>query len=230
MDRLPETESTMLGRKMSPRVALAACLGAVCVLGAGPAAALEDEIVVINEVLADPATDWDGDGTLDAKGDEWVEVVNVSDAPVDLGTWWLRDLAGDAPDLRLGGVIDPGEAAVFFGSDAMAWQASQGLSTTGFGLNNSGDFVQLLRTVAGTTDLELMYAISYDDHEAEDDRSCGWNHDFSDWVLYDGLNPYPGSLDPVGTGCSPTPGWTDQCTASVPTTALTFGGLKATYR
>jgi hypothetical protein len=206
-------------------------LVAAALLAAAPGArALEDEIIVINEVLGDPATDWDGDGTVDTKGDEWIEVINVSDQPVNLGTWWLKDLAGEAPDLRLSGVIDPGEALVFYGSAAMEWQAAQGLTTSGFGLNNSGDVVQLYRTVAGTEELELMYAISYDDHEAEDDRSCGWNIDFSDWVLFDGINPYGGSRDPVGTGCSPTPGWTDTCTSSVPTRAATFGGLKAIYR
>lgn len=205
------------------------CL-ALALLLAGPAAALEDEIIVINEVLADPASDWDGDGTVDTRGDEWVEVVNVSTAPVDIGDWYLKDVAGDDPDLRLDGVLDPGEAAVYYGSQAMAWQASQGLSTTGFGLNNSGDFVQLLRAIPGTTDLELMYAISYEDHEGDDDRSCGWNSDFSDWVLFDGINPYGGSLDPVGTGCSPTPGWTDDCTGTVPTEGRTFGAVKALYR
>jgi hypothetical protein len=205
-------------------------LGLACLLVAGTAVALEDEIVVINEVLADPATDWDGDGTIDTKGDEWIEVLNVSDAPVDIGDWYLKDLAGDEADLRLAGVLDPGEAAVFYGSQAVTWQASQGLSTAGFGLNNSGDFVQLMRTIPGTADLELMYSISYEDHEGEDDRSCGWNFDFSDWVLFDGINPYGGALDPVGTGCSPTPGWTDHCTGSVPTEGRTFGAVKALYR
>jgi hypothetical protein len=218
-------------RRIMSKGAVAGLLLATACLAAAPAArALEDEIIVINEVLGDPASDWDGDGTVDAKGDEWIEVVNVSAEPVNLGDWWLKDLAGDDPDLRLAGVIDPGEALVFYGSAAMAWQASQGLTTAGFGLNNSGDVVQLYRTVAGTGDLDLMYAVSYDDHEAEDDRSCGWNHDFSDWVLFDGINPYGGALDPVGTGCSPTPGWTDACTTSVPTRPATFGGLKAIYR
>ena len=211
----------------------------VFIVGLGvPAVALEDEILVINEVLADPATDWDGDGVIDAKGDEWIEIINVSNAPVNIGNWWLRDLAGDNPDLHLSGMLDPGEARVFYGSEAVAWQESQGLSTTGFSLNNTGDIVKLLRTIPGTEDpdrpgfplLELLYSISYDDHEAEDDRSNGWNMDFSDWVLFDGLNPYGGERDPVGTGCAPTPGWTESCPGLVPTETHSFGSVKALYR
>ena len=51
-----------------------------------------------------------------------------------------------------------------------------------------------------------------------------------DWVLFDARNPYGGSLDPAGTGCPPTPGWTDRCTGSVPTEGRTFGAVKAFYR
>jgi len=210
-------------------------LAAILLTLAVPATAFEDEILVINEVLADPATDWDGDGVIDAKGDEWIEIANVSDEPVNIGNWWLRDLANEIPDLHLSGVLDPGEVRVFYGSQAMAWQESQGLSTTGFSLNNTGDFVKLLRTIPGTEgpefpELELLYSISYEDHEAEDDRSTGWNFDYSDWVLFDGMNLYGGTREPSGTGCSPTPGWVESCPGLVPVEAQSFGTVKAVYR
>src|SRR5258705_10601084 len=38
----------------------------------------------INEFLAGPARDWDGSGAVSTRDDEWVEVVNVSGAPLDL--------------------------------------------------------------------------------------------------------------------------------------------------
>lgn len=222
----------MRQEKLSKAAGLCLALAIGIVLTATGAAALEDEIILISEVMADPAIDWDGDGTVDAKGDEWIEVMNVADVPVDIGQWWLRDIASEIPDLRLSGVLDPGEAMVFYGSDAMAWQQSQGLTAAGFGLNNTGDFVQLLRSVPdiGAGDLELMYAISYDDHEAEDDRSCGWNEDFTDWILFDGLNPYGGARDPGPTGCLPSPGDPNHCGGQVTVETSSFGRVKTLFR
>jgi hypothetical protein len=121
---------------------------------------------------------------------------------------------------------------VFYGSDAMAWQQANGLPAAGFSLNNTGDFVQLLRTIPGTEgpELELMYAVSYDDHEAEDDRSCGWSSDFSDWILFDGFNPYTGSRDPGPTGCLPSPGAPNSCSGQVAVETTAFGRIKALFR
>lgn len=31
----------------------------------------------INELLADPVTDWDGDASVGSKTDEWLEIVNI---------------------------------------------------------------------------------------------------------------------------------------------------------
>jgi len=52
----------------------------VCVVFATAASAQ----IAINEVLGDPARDWDGDGTVDVRGDEWVEIVNLGEQSVDL--------------------------------------------------------------------------------------------------------------------------------------------------
>ncbi len=37
--------------------------------------------VLLNEVLADPITDWSGDGIIDFKNDEWIEIANGGSAP-----------------------------------------------------------------------------------------------------------------------------------------------------
>lgn len=191
-----------------------------------------DPGIIINEILADPATDWDGDGTVDPKGDEWIEIRNIDTVPIDLSDYWLRDSSGETPDLRLSGVADPDEHIVFFGSDAVRWQAANGLSTTGFALNNTGDLVQLLRTVPGTDPIqyEVMFAAIVRDHEAEDDRSAGFALDHAAWLLFDALNPYTGAQEPVGTGCAPSPGADNLCGPQVATEAATFGEVKATYR
>jgi hypothetical protein len=210
---------------LSGVVALAAVL-----LVWGVTGAAAGEPLIINEVLADPARDWDGDGLVDFKDDEWVEVRNVGIESVDLSTYWLRDDTGDEPHLQLFGQLGPGEVAVFYGSDAVAWQEAQGLATTGFSLNNGGDVVRLLRTIPGRPELELMYVIHYEDHMAEDDRSNGWNEALSDWELFDALLPYNGSLLPAGNGCAPTPGAPNICSGSVASEAVSLGSVKAAYR
>ena len=191
-----------------------------------------DPGLIINEVLADPALDWNGDGLVDAKNDEWIELRNIDTVPIDLSQYWLRDSSSDTPDLQLSGVADPDEHIVVFGSDSVAWQAAHGLSQTGFALNNTGDLVQLLRTIPGTDPVqyELMFAVSIYDHGAEDDRSCGFDTAHVEWLLFDALNAYPGAVEPVGSGCPPSPGAPNVCGGQVANEPASFGAVKATYR
>ena len=191
-----------------------------------------DAAVIINEILADPARDWDGDGTVDSRDDEWVEVLNTGPDTVDLTAYWLRDDAAGGPRLNLFGVLAAGQAAVFYGSQAVAWQQETGQTVAGLSLNNGGDRVVLLRTVAGSDPLmyEDVDAVDYTDHQAEDDRSCGWSEQRDQWLLFDALLPYGGSLEPGGSGCAPTPGAANLCDSSVDVTDSSFGALKAAYR
>ena len=214
------------GKKTTRRVVAVPIVLALVLVATG---AVAQEPLVINEVLADPASDWDGDGTVDFKGDEWIEIRNVGPDPVDLSAYFLRDDTGDEPHLRLSGTLAPDAVKVFYGSEAVAWQAANGLSTTGFSLNNGGDIVRLLREIPGSTELELMYVIHYEDHMAEDDRSNGWNLGVFDWLLFDALSPYSGTLEPGGTGCAPTPGLPNEC-GLVPNESTSFGAVKSLYR
>ena len=201
-----------------------ALLGAVLV----PDAALTQ--VVICELLADPASDWDGDGAVNFRTDEWVEVYNGGTETVDLAAYWLRDGTGDAVHLNLSGSLASGEAAVFYGSDAVAWQEAHDLGVSGLSLNNSGDLVQLLQTVEGQDELVLADEVVYLDHEADDDRASGRVIASGDWALFDGLNPYDGDLPPLGTGCLPTPGVVNDCDGQVAAEAHTWSRVKAAYR
>jgi len=198
----------------------------------GPSVAQVDDFILINEVLADPGSDWDGDGAVDFKDDEWVEILNNWTDPIDLSNYYLRDGLGDDPHLKLSGILDPGETVVFFGSDAVAWQTEMGMTTSGLSLNNGGDIVQLLRSYEspGGPEMELMFVVSYHDHEAEDDRSSGFNTELSDWILFDSINPYGGELDPVGTGCLPSPGSVNLCQGQVAVEGRSFGEVKAIFR
>lgn len=48
------------------------------------------ETVIMTEVLADPKSDWNGDGSID-DGDEFVEFFNTGTQPVSLAGWVLQD-------------------------------------------------------------------------------------------------------------------------------------------
>jgi hypothetical protein len=183
--------------------------------------------VLVNELLANPGSDWNGDGTVDIKLDEWVEVVNTGLDPVDLAGYFLRDGTGDTPHLGLSGVLAPGAVALFHGSDAVTWQEANDAGTSGLSLNNGGDTVQLV--VPDPND-PLVYLVvdtrTYLPHEGEAERASGLLE--GAWTMFDGLNPYGGSLVPVGTGCAPTPGLPNICEIT-PVVGATWGGLKAGF-
>lgn len=188
--------------------------------------------IVINEFLADPARDWNGDGEVHATLDEWVEVFNPGPDAVSLTAYWLRDGLGETPHLNLFGVIAPGEVAVFYGHHAVAWQQENGGGSSGFSLNNGGDTIQLLRTNSGNPDvLDVVDEKIYLAHEGADDRSGGRLPDGEiTWSLFDGLNPYDGDELPAGNGCEPTPGALNVCDDESPVDAASWSDVKAHWR
>ena len=182
--------------------------------------------VLLNEFLAGPARDWDQDGVTDARGDEWVEVRNVSEAVVAMDEFRLAD-ADTTIRYAFAGSLAPGGILLVTGSGAMAWQRSVGRTATGLSLNNAGDTVFLLR-VSGS-DTTVVDSRVYGSIEGASDRSTGRPEGGEDgWVLYDSLNPYTGSGAPSGTGCPPTPGAPNGCTTDVG--FMTWGAIKKLYR
>ncbi len=182
----------------------------------------------LNEILGDPGTDWNGDGTVDSKLDEWVEIVNIGSSAVDLSKFRISD-ASAATDFRfaLSGMIGPGETKVYFGSDVVAWQAANGVSQLGLSLNNNGDTV-FLYEVNGT-DVAVNDTRTYATAEVADDRSTGrMPHGTGEWVIFDAMNPYGGAQPPTPTGCAPSPGQIPSC--PTPTHSSTWGKIKALYR
>jgi lamin tail-like protein len=180
----------------------------------------------LNEILAGPARDWDGDGVYDSKGDEWLEVQNVGSVTLAIEDYRLTD-ADRTVRMALGGTLMPGEVKLITGSAAVAWQRSQGLTTAGLSLNNSGDTVYLLH-VAGT-DTAIVDSHVYGSIEGASDRSVGHvSSQSEDWILFDSLNRYTGSGTPPGSGCGPTPGSVNGCATDVSTT--TWGAIKLLYR
>ncbi|MEZ4651766.1 MAG: hypothetical protein R3E97_23815, partial [Candidatus Eisenbacteria bacterium] len=94
--------------------------------------------VLLNEVLADPDRDWDGDGSVSTRNDEWVEVVATEATALD--GYFLGDEAGGFV-FGLSGQLGAGELLVVYGGDATAWEVENGESATGLRLGNTGDTV-----------------------------------------------------------------------------------------
>ena len=198
-------------------------LAALALFLDAPAAPCE---ILLNEILAAPSVDWDGDGTYSSRNDEWVEIVNVGTASVDLSQFLLSD-ADTTIRFQFQGVLAPDEHFLVFGGEAVAWQQDQGRPVTGLSLNNAGDTVRLWQILG--SDTVMVDAYQYKSHEATAERSSGRQPDGGAWVLFDALNPYSGSQEPQGTGCQPTPGEKNECTAT-PVSEVSWGRVKRAYR
>ncbi|MEW6239717.1 MAG: lamin tail domain-containing protein [Chloroflexota bacterium] len=113
-------------------------------------------IIVINEVMPRAGHDWNGDGNVDVY-DEFIEIKNVGILPANLSNYKLDDEkeGGSAPYTLRSLVLDPGERAVFYGSE------------TGILLSDGGDTVLLLNS-RGT----IVDAYTYAAAEEPDRSFC----------------------------------------------------------
>ena len=180
----------------------------------------------LNEILAGPASDWDGSGTFSSRDDEWIELWNSNAAALDLGGYLVTD--GDSvPRFALSGTLGPSGHLLITGRQSFDWEHLNGFPAFGLSLGNSGDSV-LLWKVTGT-DTSLVESYTYRSHEAAADRAIGRFPDGGEWVLFDGLNPYTGTLPPAGNGCAPTPGASNECQLT-PARPMTWGEVKTRYR
>ena len=181
----------------------------------------------LNEIMAGPARDWDGNAVFSSRDDEWVEVVNFDAAALDLSTFFLTD--GDSiPRYAFSGTLAAGDHLVVFGSTSYAWEKATGHPAFGLALANTGDEV-ILWQVSGV-DTAVVDRYAFLAHEAAADRAVGRIADASGgWMLFDSLNPYTGALTPPGTGCAPSPGMPNQC-GNTPVRRSSWGEMKALYR
>jgi hypothetical protein len=182
----------------------------------------------LNEILADPDSDWDGDGATSSKNDEWVEIANIGGSTVDLSSYRLSDLsAGKDFRFAFSGVLAAGGVMVVYGSEVVAWQQANGVSAFGLSLNNSGDTVFLYAINGADTTVADSYA--YATAEVTDNRAVGrLPSGTGDWSLFDGLNPYTGADPPTSTGCIPSPGTAPECATA--TEQASWGKVKSKYK
>jgi hypothetical protein len=159
---------------------------------------------VLNEIMADPATDWDGSGAYSFRDDEWIEIHNPGSGALSLDGYLIGD-ENRKPLFGFSGVLDAGRQRVVYGGEAVAYQQTHGLGVYGLRLGNDGDTMTLLQVVG--VDTLLVDSSTYNTYEAEDDRSTGRRPDGDAvWEIFDQLNPYTGTTPPLGNGRAPTPG------------------------
>jgi hypothetical protein len=180
--------------------------------------------VTINEIMADPASDWspsDGNEEYHSMEDEWIEIYNDGFDSVDITGWRLRDAVSDS-SWRYGfeGVIDAGEVIVVYGNESYAWEEANGFPKNGLSMNNSGDTMTLVEGDLTT----VVDQVTYESFQVLDDRSYGRLPDgAANWEVYDALNP----LDPPATNLPPTPGMPN---VGSPVEAARWGSIKSLYR
>ncbi len=106
----------------------------------------------INEYLADPpdglAGDANGDGTRDSSQDEFVEVINRTNMPINVGGFSISDADSVRFTFPSGTIIPTSEVAVIFGGgtptgDFGNAHANGLVFTASLSLNNGGDTIAL---------------------------------------------------------------------------------------
>jgi hypothetical protein len=210
---------------MCKSMLIAVLVGVWLLLPAGAQAGL-----CLNEIMADPASDWDGSGAYSSRDDEWIEVYNSGPGHVDLHEYLLSDDSGLLTfGFEAGDVLAVGEARVIYGSQSVAWQQGHGQPSYGLRLGNDGDTAILWQLAGGDT--LMVDSHTFNTYEAEDDRSTGRNPDgVGVWEIFDALNPYTGSTPPPGNGLAPTPGTPNVGDPPpVGAEAFTWGRVKARF-
>ncbi|MBZ0266534.1 lamin tail domain-containing protein [bacterium] len=141
-----------------------------------------DSPIVLNEILADPPPDPEGDangdGVRGTSDDEFVELYNTGADPVNLEGWTLHDATGMRHEFGTGTVMDPGEFLVVFGGGTPTGILSpvQVASTGGLSLNNTADQVRLVGLDGLTRDVHDYGA------EANADQSLIRVPDGGEWT------------------------------------------------
>lgn len=159
----------------------------------------------INEYLADPPDgllgDANGDGVRDSADDEFVEIVNRTDAPVDFGNFTISDADAQRFIFPPGTLVPSGEVAVVFGGGHPQGDfgnaAANGLVFTshGLSLNNGGDTITLKDSFGAPLEV-----VTFGSGEGNANQSLNRNPDIG------GINFAPHSTVPGSGGRLFSPG------------------------
>ena len=176
--------------------------------------------LLVNELLAAPARDWNSDAVVSSRDDEWVELYNPTNSPILLDGYRIAD-ADTSWRMGLTGTLGPHAYRLVFGSESLEWEKATHHTASGLSLNNAGDTIRLWKFTG--SDSAQVDVVTYGSNEGGTDRAYGRFPDgASTWKVFDALNPL-GS----GTGCSPSPGTSNGCVTAV--THPTWGLMRRVY-
>lgn len=146
-------------------------------------------VLVLNEFVARPGHDWNNDGQVNNL-DEFVEIVNAGQVPVNLSQYKLDDYEQDAAGNEIKNgfslpsrTLQPGEIAVFYASD------------TGFFLSDAGDTVRLVKA----SNYTIADAFTYPAVKSLDISYCRYTDGYGSWL----------------NRCFPTPGLPNSLTSGI---------------
>ncbi len=123
--------------------------------------------LLINELLADPPAGHDasGDGIASPTADEFVELVNIGDRPLDLGGATITDDVAVRGTFPPGTALAPGEVLVLFGGGVPALPGVRTMVLGPLALNNGGDTVTI-RGAGGEVLAQLAYGSAAGDDQS----------------------------------------------------------------
>jgi hypothetical protein len=134
---------------------------------------VEPVVLVINEFLPHPRSDWNGDGTANV-GDEYIEIMNLGAEAGSLQNWKLDNGDGGSSPYTLPDVtLEPRAIVRFFHAD------------TSIALSDGGDTVRLLKPAG-----QIVDAYTYDVVEAADVSWCRLPDGNGAWTF--ACRPTPG--------------------------------------
>jgi Concanavalin A-like lectin/glucanases superfamily/Lamin Tail Domain/Secretion system C-terminal sorting domain len=131
----------------------------------------QNQRLIFNEILADPAGDLtgdaNGDGIRSSKNDEFVELANVSSDTLDMTGWMLGDDEAINFTFPAGYLLPPRRIIVIFGGgditnvtgydpDLLLTRVFSADSTVGNGIANGGEYL-VIKSADGTEDTYIGY-------------------------------------------------------------------------
>ena len=140
--------------------------------------------LVINEIYASPNSeeyggiDWNGDGEISRYSNQFVEVHNPTESAVDMGGWWIDDIAdGGSPacSVAWGTTIEAGAYVVFY-------RAQTNIEFDYF----DGDTVSI-----SDSSRNLVDSVSYDGEDSDYGVPYGYGTD-GNWAKLSDSSPTPG--------------------------------------
>ncbi len=159
----------------------------------------------IEEIHADPASsdqgDANGDGVRHSREDEFIELINRGDQPIDLSGYLLSDddVALDKMfEFPEGTTIAPGERIVLFGGGSPSGIPGQVYTddgSIGNGLTNAGDVIVLIDPTAGDTVLTVAFESTATDQSLVQQDGAWVGHS----TLYSGIFSPGEASQPIDT-------------------------------